>query len=107
PCSRRGVKLRVSGGVMKSFFGLLVMAAILYAGYLLLPFFIANYQLEDTMDSTARFGAMDSHKSETAMRDDVLKEARALNVPLEAENIHVLRAYTDVMIWGEYTVHVN
>ncbi|MGA3212513.1 MAG: hypothetical protein ABSD20_14495 [Terriglobales bacterium] len=92
---------------MKSFFGLLLTAVMAYVGYLLFPFFVANYQLEDTMDSTARFGAVDVHKSELAMKEDVLKEARELNVPLESDDIHVRRTYNDVMIWGDYTVRVD
>lgn len=83
------------------------MAAMLYAGYLLLPHYIADYQLADTMDSTARMGTADAHTTESAMKDDVLREARYLNVPLDRDDLHVVRINNEVMIWGDYTIHVD
>ena len=65
---------------LRSLLGLFIVGVIIYCAWTLLPVYITNYQLEDAMDSAARFGAVDSRKTEREIRESVLHEAQALQV---------------------------
>ncbi len=92
---------------LKSLLGLCILGSALYAAWLVFPVYFANYQLEDAMDSAARFGYMDRSKTDQDIRDSVLKEARSLNIPIQPEQIQVQRTGTELLVWGDYTVHVD
>jgi hypothetical protein len=92
---------------LRSLLGLFIVGVIIYCAWTLLPVYITNYQLEDAMDSAARFGAVDSRKTEREIRESVLHEAQALQVDITPEQIQVQRTANDVLVWGDYTVHVN
>ena len=92
---------------MKTILGLAIIGFALYAAYLLLPHYIANYQLEDTIDSVARFGSVNFRATDEGMRENVLQEARVLDIPLQPEDVHVRRVYGEVLIWCDYSVHVD
>lgn len=92
---------------LRSVVGLLVVIACVYATWKVLPSYLANYELEQTIDTAARFGALDLSKSEEELRANVLRQARELHVELQPNQLYVQRVMTDVLIWGEYTVHVD
>ncbi|HSA94346.1 MAG TPA: hypothetical protein VLE48_15135 [Terriglobales bacterium] len=91
---------------LKALIGLAVVVAGIYLAYRLIPPYFANFQLEDAIESEARLGSY-SNKSEAEIVDIVLKKARDLDIPLRAEQVHVLRDSNGLTIWAEYTVHVD
>lgn len=83
------------------------LVACVYTAWQVFPSFLANYELEKTIDTAARFGAMDGRQSEEELRDRIVREARALHIDLQPEQVYVQRIPNDVLIWGDYTVHVD
>ena len=46
-------------------------------------------------------------KSEEELRKNILRQARELHVELQPNQLFVQRVMNDVLIWGDYTVHVD
>ena len=86
---------------------LLVVAAIIFAAYRLLPPYIDNYQLQDSMEDIARTATYAQKMTEEEIRDQVLGQARQLGIPLRAEQVAVQRSGTTVNISASYDVPVD
>jgi hypothetical protein len=93
--------------LLRSLFGLFVIVAAIYCGWLVLPPYLANYRLEESVDDTARTGTMDRTKTEEDLRYLVEKDARSLGIDLSPEQIQVERSGGEVLVWTEYTVHID
>ena len=83
---------------------LLVYAA--YAGYKLIPVYIANYQLQDKMQEQARFAVVNRY-SEDQIRDLIFKEVQELEIPTRKDEIKVYSTQQVVRISLDYTVPVD
>ena len=92
---------------LRSWIGIFVLVAAVYTAFKVLPCYMANYELEKTIDTAARFGAIDHDRSEQDLRERVLLEAKTLHIDLQPEQVFVQRTQDDVLIWSEYTVHVD
>jgi hypothetical protein len=92
---------------LRSWIWIFVVVASAYTAWQVFPSFMANYELERTIDTAARFGAMDRELGEEALRNRVLLEARSLHIDLQPEQVYVQRIPNDVLIWSDYTVHVE
>ncbi|MFB3917287.1 MAG: hypothetical protein ACE14M_11195 [Terriglobales bacterium] len=99
--------------LLRSLFGVLVVVAVIYLGWLIGPAYLSNYQLEDSMDEIARMASVQQPpRSEEQIRNDVLKEAQALGISLDPERINITRIGggvlgADVLIWADYSVHFD
>jgi len=95
---------------MKLFFGILVIAAGIFASVALIPPYWANYQFEDAIKTEALM-ATNSTKTEDAIRDSVYKRAQDFGVPLDKEKIKVQHlggnGSGSVTIEAPYTVTVS
>lgn len=87
--------------------GLFVLGAAVYLLWKTAPAFFANYQFEEEMDDTARMSAMDVGKTPDDIRASVLAKAQSHDIPIDAENIEVVRSGADVSISANYVVHVD
>ena len=83
------------------------MAAIIFAAYRLLPPYIDNYQLQDSMENIARTATYTQKMTEEEIRDQVLGQARQLGIPLRAEQVAVQRSGVTVNISARYDVPVD
>ena len=92
---------------LRSLFGLCLLAAAVYCAWLVLPAFIANFEFQDSLDDAARMGTTDRTKSLDDIRATVLHQAASQNINIAPEQVQVERRDDDVLIWGDYTVHVN
>ena len=92
---------------LRSLAGLIFVVVCVYTTWKVLPSYMANYELEQTIDNAARFGAMDPRKSEEELRANILHQAEELHVELQPNQVHVQRIVNDVLIWSDYTVHVD
>jgi DNA-binding GntR family transcriptional regulator len=97
---------------LRSLFGIFIVVAAVYVGWLVVPIYMANYQLEEAMDDSVREAIVNYRSTDQSIRAKVMNQARALDIPLGEEQLHVERTSggsmgSDVMIWGDYTVHVD
>jgi hypothetical protein len=88
------------------FIGVAIVGVGIYLGYMLLPPYFNNWQLQDDIENEARLDTY-NNKSEQDIRKDVLKAARENNVPLSDETLSVVRSTYGVQISANYVVHVN
>jgi hypothetical protein len=90
---------------LKAIAGLVLVVGGIYYGYLLVPPYFNNYQLQDYIESEARLQTYTT-KPEQEIRDGVLKQARNLDIPLAPEAVVVQRGAGELQISCSYTVHV-
>jgi Domain of unknown function (DUF4845) len=88
-------------------FWLFVVVAAVYTGWRVVPAYISNYRLEETIDDSARAAAVNSQRSEDEIRLAVYREAQNLHIPIKPEDIKVQRDAGEVVISADYTVHVD
>ncbi len=92
---------------LKTVFGLLVLAAIIYCGIQIVPPFVNNYQLQDAIKEEARFAGVNRRDPES-IKDDIFVKMRELNIPARREDIHVeLNGPFSYLISLDYSVTVD
>jgi hypothetical protein len=91
---------------LKAIIGVALVVGGTYYGYLLIPPYFNNYQLQDYIESEARINTY-TNKPEQDIKEGVIKQARNLEIPLPPENIIVLRGTGELQISCTYTVHVD
>lgn len=92
---------------LKTVFGLLVLAAIIYCGIQIVPPFVNNYQLQDAMKEEARFAGVNRRDPES-IKDAIFVKMRELNIPARREDIHVeLNGPFSYLISLDYSVTVD
>ena len=104
------IRFKRSEGGFLTFSGLLlllVVTAIVFAAYKLLPPYIDNYQLQDSMADIARTATYTTRMTTEEIRGQVLGQARQLGIPLSAEQVAVQRSGVTVNISARYDVPVD
>lgn len=91
---------------LKSLLGILVVIATVYVGWQLFPPYYNNFQFQDSIESEARYNSY-NFKTEQEVKEIIMKKARELDVPVTAEQVHVMRSGTELSISADYTVHVD
>ena len=91
---------------LKALFGLLVVVAIFYLGYKVLPPYFANYQFADVIQNETDMNSY-SQKSEQEIREGIVKKARDLDIPLTSDQVKVQRSGAELAISADYTVHID
>jgi hypothetical protein len=92
---------------LQALLGILLVVGVIYLGYLAVPMYISNMQLEEYMNDTALRASVGTRQTESELREAVLREAQSMRIPLQPENIFVQRDMKDWMIWGEYDVQID
>jgi hypothetical protein len=69
---------------------LLVLGTMVFAAVKVVPVYVNNYQLQDAMQTEARF-ALSSYPKKSAedIRDDIFKKMQELDIPAKREDIRV------------------
>lgn len=93
--------------LLRSLVGLVLVVAVVYTGWKVVPPYLAFYQLEEAMDDTARALYVNYSKQESEIRDGLLKQVRQLEIPMAEDKLHIERGENDYYVWGDYTVHVD
>ena len=91
---------------LKAIIGVALVVGGTYYGYLLIPPYFNNYQLQDYIESEARLNTYTT-KPEQEIKDGVIKQARNLDIPLPPESIIVQRSTGELQISCSYSVHVD
>jgi len=83
----------------------LVLGAMGYAGFKVVPAYVNDYQFQDFIQQESRFAlAGYPRKSPDDLRNDVIKKAKELDLPLKSEDIRVSVSNTNVDISADYSV---
>jgi hypothetical protein len=85
---------------------LLVLGAMAFAAFKIVPAYFADYQLKDAMVTEARF-AMVNRKAPNDVQDDIWKKVQELGIPAKKEDIQVMSDQGVVQIIVNYTVPVD
>jgi hypothetical protein len=91
---------------LKPTLGVAVLLTFIYLCAEFIPPFFHNYQFQDFLEQEARRTSY-SNLTEEAIRNEVLKEARGDDLPVSAEQVHIVRGINAVSINVDYTVHVD
>ena len=100
-------RMRSRGGArLKAIVWLLILGSGIYVGAKVVPIYFANYQLQDKMQTEARF-AMVNHRTNEEVRDVIYREIQDRDIPARREDIHVESSQRGVRIRVDYTVPVD
>jgi len=94
------------GSKLNTVLTLLIVVFLIFSGIKIIPAFFSKYQLQDAIETEARF-AIVNHKGEDEIREDIWKKVQELEIPATKENIHVSVAQRDVAITVDYIVPVD
>ena len=93
---------------LKAVMGVAVVVIVFLLVAKLFPVYLANYQFQDQLNSISRLAAYSpTVKSEDDIRRLVDEQVRDIGIPLKTEEIHVFHQGQTVIIWADYTVHVD
>jgi uncharacterized protein DUF4845 len=85
---------------------LLILAAMAFAAFKIVPAYFADYQLNDAMTTEARFAQV-NRKGAADVQDDIWKKVQELGIPAKKEDIVVVTDQGSVKISLSYTVPVD
>jgi Domain of unknown function (DUF4845) len=95
---------------IKLVIGIAAIAAVIFIGVQVLPAYMNNYQFQDALNNEA-LAATYSNKTEDQIRDIAYKAAKDNDIPINPEQIKVVRSGTagtgSLVIEANYTVHVD
>jgi hypothetical protein len=94
------------GAKLNTVLTLLIVGFLVFCGVKMVPAYFANYQLQDAMESEARF-AIANHKGEEDIRDDIWKKVQELDIPVKREAIKVANSQGAVTISLDYSIPVD
>jgi hypothetical protein len=94
-------------GRLKTLLTLAFLVAVCYLGVKLVPPYVNNYQLQDKMVEEARFAGV-NRKDPEAVKDDIFKEMKSLNIPAGRDQLQVVSTAPFIIhIELQYTVIVD
>ena len=93
-------------GKLKGLLVLMLVFALIYTGWKLLPPVIGNYQFQDELDDIARRASYSS-RTDDDVREMVIKKAASMDIPLKDEQVTVTRSADGLGITVHYRVHVD
>jgi anionic cell wall polymer biosynthesis LytR-Cps2A-Psr (LCP) family protein len=93
------------GSKLKLIMTLAILAAMVFGAVKIVPVYFANYQFQDAIESESRFALTGYPKrSPDDIRDDIMKKAQELDIPLQPDNIQVTVGNGTVDIAVNYSV---
>ncbi len=101
--NRRGER---GAGRFKALLVTAIIAFGIYAAVKLVPPYVAEYQLADKMQETARFATV-SNYTEDQIREQIYKTVEELDIPVTKDQIKITAGRPVVKISVDYTVPVN
>jgi Domain of unknown function (DUF4845) len=82
---------------------IIIVGSMGFAGYKVIPTYFANFQLQDSMQTEAKF-ALANRESATDIQSDILKKAQELGVPATQDDVIVTSQQGAVSIEVDYSV---
>jgi hypothetical protein len=106
PMAQRNRDTQRGGSRVSSIIMLLVLAAMAFAAFKIVPAYFADYQLNDAMTTEARFAQV-NRKAPADVQDDIWKKIQELGIPAKKQDIVVISEQGSVKISVSYTVPVD
>jgi hypothetical protein len=94
------------GSKINTILTLLIVGFLVFTAFKIVPAYIANFQLQDALQTEARF-AITSKKDTEQIREDVWKKVQELGIDTKRESIKVSYGDRSVDITVDYTVPVD
>ncbi|MGA9142138.1 MAG: DUF4845 domain-containing protein [Candidatus Acidiferrales bacterium] len=91
---------------MKLVLMLMVLGSMVFAGIKILPVYVNNYQMQDAIESEARF-AIGNRLGAKDVRDNVWKKVTEIGIPAEQDDLKVVTTQGTVQISLDYSVPVD
>lgn len=104
--AKPGVPGQRGEGKLKALIVTALIVFGIYAAFKLVPPYLAEYQLADKMQETARYAQV-SNYSEDQIREEVFKTVEDLDIPVTKDQIKVVAGRPVTRISIDYTVPVN
>jgi hypothetical protein len=101
-----GFRSQKGGGTFKALLWTVVLIYGAFVAYRIIPAYVAEYQLSDKMQETARFAVV-NHYPEDQIRDTIYKVVQDLEIPAKKDAIKVVSNQSVVKISLEYNVPVD
>jgi len=97
-------------GTIKMVFGIILILTCIFVGAQLIPVYYANYEFQDVVKTEATLETYTT-KPEADIQDMLYKKAQSLQIPLNKDQIKVIRRGTtgvgSLTIRAPYIVHVD
>jgi hypothetical protein len=94
------------GSKLKTVLTLVIVGFLIFSGVKIIPAYFANFQLQDSMQTEARFAIAD-HRAVDQIREDIWKKVQELDIPAKKEDIKVSGEQRSVAISLDYVVPVD
>jgi len=104
--SRASRKGEQGGAKIKSLIVLIVLGAFVFCCIKIIPLYLANYELQDSMRQMAAYASA-YRKQDDDIRADVEKKVQELGIPADSKDIQVSDVSGNVRISVDYTVPVD
>ena len=88
-------------GRLGFFVSVVAVACLGFVGFKVIPVRIQAYQFRDTLREEARFASV-NRQTDGEIKERIMEEAQALNIPLEADNLKIERSRKEVVISAHY-----
>ena len=93
-------------GKFKTILFLLFFASVIFIGFRTVPAYVAEYQLADKMQESARFAVV-TRQNEDQIRESIYKVIQDLEIPAKKEDIKITNTNNLVTIAIDYSVPVD
>ncbi len=91
---------------MKAIFWTFVLVLVAYICYKIAPPYVAEYQLQDKMQTEARYATV-YRRTDEELRDIIFREMQDLSIPGHREDIKIENTGRYVKITVDYTVPLD
>jgi hypothetical protein len=104
--SRRSGNSQRGGAGVKLFLLLVLLGSMIFVGVKILPIYVNNYQMQDAIESEARF-AIGNRLGAKDIRDNIWKKVNEIGVPADQESLKVTANQGSIQISLDYSVPVD
>lgn len=94
------------GARLKAFFAVFILIVMIYAAVKIVPIYVTNYQLMDSLQEEATFATV-NRKSADAIKTDVEQKLTDLGIQVDPATIQVSDISGNVTIAFDYSVPVD
>jgi hypothetical protein len=91
---------------LKSLIGILIVVAVFYLGWKIMPPYIVEYQFQQEIQSIAHNNEY-SPLDENGIRELVKQKIVDLGIPVSPDSVVIQKGGFDVIIGVNYTVHID